>query len=634
MSLLQQADGYLQACERAGLIRPLDRHFARRVVNRVEEHAAELRLAAAWVSHRLGQGHVCATLAEVAGKPLFPDADVPAFPAPPLESWREKLLASSVVGGPGEYRPLILDDGGRLYLHRYFEHERRAAEGIVSRSIFVREVDLAKLRVGLSRLFPDDPSLDWSQRRGVWGQKCAAALAVLRRFAVISGGPGTGKTTTVTKLLTLLIEQGGRPRIALGAPTGKAAARLTESIRAKKAELLAARQIDVATSEILPQQAVTLHRLLGGRPDSLRFRHDAETPLPVDILVIDEASMIDLPLMARLLDALLPEARLILLGDMHQLASVEAGQVFGDICGRADSPQYSAELSTVLTDLTGVSVCPGSDAVPLSDSIAMLRESFRFGQESGIGHLARAVNTGGAVKCRVLLHEGGYSDIRWQDVDLARVSRLVAEEIVPQFRVYLGAAGGDEALRAFGRFRVLCALREGPFGVTQLNDLIETELVRRRWVHAGERWYRGRPILITRNDYGLKLFNGDIGIIWNDPENGDALRAFFPGGESSAVRKLLPSRLPEHETVYAMTVHKSQGSEFDEVLLLLPDQSSPVITRELVYTGLTRARQRVQICGNRAVFESAIGKTVERSSGLAARLANSGGGCVPAGNTR
>lgn len=612
---------YLCELERAGLIRPLDRHFALRLGRPSGSHDAVI-LAAAWVSHRLGQGHVCADLRQVGGRPLFADDRVPPFPTPPTETWCGLLRASSAVGQPGDYRPLILDQAGRLYLQRYYNHERRVAEGILSRAEFAEGIDLGTLRAGLERLFPDDSSAAPSFRLGVEGQKRAAAIAVLRRFAVISGGPGTGKTTTVIKLLALLLEQDASACVALAAPTGKAAARLSEAIRDKKAELLRAGQLESGTAEAVPEQASTLHRLLGSRPDSLKFRHDAANPLPVDILVIDEASMIDLPLMSRLLDALPADTRLILLGDMHQLASVEAGQVFGDICGRTERSGYSHAL----TDALGKLGLPLDKTVEpqarrtLDDSIAVLHESFRFGSDSGIGNLAKAVNAGDHPSAVRLLDDCSCGDIAWREVGREALPSLVAEEITPRFGAYLEAGTAQQALAAFGDFRVLCALREGPFGVEWINWLIEEELSRRRWIRPDERWYRGRPVMITRNDYGLRLFNGDIGLIWPDDEHGGAMRALFPSGDG-AIRKLLPSRLPDHETVFAMTVHKSQGSEFDRVVLLLPDQSSPVVTRELIYTGLTRARKRVLLCGTRGAFGEAIGKTVERSGGLADRLA-------------
>ncbi|MCU0736682.1 MAG: exodeoxyribonuclease V subunit alpha, partial [Methylotetracoccus sp.] len=553
------AERYLEALERAGLIRPLDRHFASRLGARAG-HAEAVVFAAAWVSHRLGQGHVCADLRQVAGQSLFAGLDLSHPPMPPLEPWCEALRASPVVGWPGDFQPLILDESGRLYLHRYFTHESAVAEGILRRADLV---DLTRLRSGLDRLFPEDFAASLSRRGGAAGQKRAAAVAVLRRFALISGGPGTGKTTTVTKLLALLMDQGGSPRIALVAPTGKAAARLSEAVRKKKAELLGSRQLEPPQAEAMPEHASTLHRLLGSRPHGLNFRHNADNPLPVDVLVVDEASMIDLPLMSRVLNALLPSARLILLGDMHQLASVEAGQVFGDLCSRAGRQNGSPRLSELL-DRVGIPR-PAAAAVPaascaLDDSIAVLQESFRFGQDSGIGHLARAVNAGDAEYADRLFTDSAYGDIAWRAIAPAGLPALVADQIAPRFRAYLEAPSPQQAFAAFESFRVLCALREGPFGVEAINRLIEQELTRLRWIRPEERWYAGRPLIMTRNDYGLRLFNGDIGLIRPDAESGGALRAMFAGGDGT-VRKLLPSRLPEHETVYAMTVHKSQGSE-------------------------------------------------------------------------
>ncbi|MFO1418447.1 MAG: exodeoxyribonuclease V subunit alpha [Methylotetracoccus sp.] len=610
----------LTRLEQQGALRAIDLHFATRLARRAGPHAEAVALAACWSSFRLGQGHVCIALADVAGGALFPELPALSPIAPPLNAWRTALLGSPVVGPPGSYHPLILDQRNRLYLHRYFDYERQVAEGIASRCDAVTGIDQALLRTGLERMFPpsDTPAPPLTGR--AVDQRTAAAIAVLRRFAVISGGPGTGKTTTVTRLMALLIEQRPDLRIALAAPTGKAAARLNESILQHKARLLDEKLITNAVAERIPDRASTLHRLLGTLPGRTRYRHDADNPLPVDVLVVDEASMIDLPLMAHTVRALLPASQLILVGDMRQLASVEAGQVFGDICGSSDANGFTAEFAECLRalDCEVPASGRGDRESALSDGIAVLGRSFRFGDRSGVGLLARAIDRGDGDACRTLFDGGQYDDIAWLPAGPGELPALLGMHAVERFRPYLEATDPATALKAFERFRLLCAVREGPFGTRQANELIERALSQRGWISGSERWYHGRPVIILRNDYALKLFNGDIGLLWRDEDG--VVRAKFPDAEGR-LRSLLPTRLPDHETVFAMTVHKSQGSEFDEVLLLTGTQQSAVLTRELLYTGLTRARQRASFVGAYPVFEWALGRTIERATGLPDRLA-------------
>jgi exodeoxyribonuclease V alpha subunit len=500
-----------------------------------------------------------------------------------------------------------------LYLHRYWEYESHLAADIARRvGTETGPWDEALLRDGLRRLFPPtgDPETDW--------QKVAAFVAMRKNFCVIAGGPGTGKTHTLVLILALLLEQvaGRNLRIAVTAPTGKAAARIQESIRQAKAGLPCAADIKAR----LPDQAATLHRLLGGVPGSAYFRHDAGHPLPVDIVVVDEASMVDLALMAKLFQALPPPAKVILLGDKDQLASVEAGAVLGEICAAAEINTFSDRFARDYANVTGEKpdFCPpASDASPLTDCVVELKRSFRFGTGSGIGRLARAINAGNAGGARDILHEAreGTPDLAWAALPAARgLKAALAARLIAAFEPFLRANDARTALDELRRFRVLCAVREGPFGVARVNELAEEILAEAGLVRPDGPWYAHRPILITRNDHGLQLFNGDTGVILPDPESGEP-RAFFPGPDER-VRQFPPARLPPHETVYAMTVHKSQGSEFDRVLFVLPERESPVLTRELLYTGLTRARQHAELWGDEDVFAAAVARRVSRSSGL------------------
>ena len=602
----------LRLAAAAGELRPLDLWFARRMCHLAGNEDPALVLAAALTSQRVGQGDVCLDLAEYAGSPLFPEHREIGLTAPDFASWCASLRDAAVVGAPGDLAPLILDDRGRCYLGRYWRLEHDLATSLIARCTRPAEgLDLERLRSGLDRLFPQTQDRDGAQPD--W-QRLAAALAVLKRFCVISGGPGTGKTRTVTAILALLLEQAaGRPvRIGLAAPTGKAAARLVESVRKARTELA----LSLEVAQALPESASTLHRLLRFRPERAEPHFRADNPLPLDLLVVDEASMVDLPLMARLLAALPTQARLILLGDKDQLASVEAGMVLGDICGRGQALGFSDDLRRLLERVTGERLPTGKGAEsPLGEHIVVLRRSYRFGPGSGIQALASAVNAGDGDRAIEVLDQGGFPDLQRIDPDARRLPALIRDLVVPAFRAYLQCDDPAGALAAFTRIRIFCAVREGPFGVNRLNRLVAEGLEAEGLIESGNsEMYVGRPVMVTENDYDLRLFNGDVGLLLRDPEANGQLRAFFEAEDGP--RRVLPTRLPRHETVYAMTVHKSQGSEFDNVLLVLPETDCPVLTRELLYTGITRARETVTLVGSRERIAQAARARVSRSSGL------------------
>lgn len=435
--------------------------------------------------------------------------------------------------------------------------------------------------------------------------KVAAAVALTRRFAVISGGPGTGKTTTVTKLLAALIEQATHEKnltIKLVAPTGKAAARLTESIGKAVQELPVSPELKAK----IPTESSTLHRLLGAIPNSAEFRHNKQNPLHLDILVIDEASMVDLPMMYKVVDALPKHARLILLGDKDQLASVEAGAVLGDICS-FHALGYGKEQASAIAKLTGFDTLAhtGNSASSIADSLCMLQKSYRFDARSGIGQLAKAVNSGSAASVDNVWARD-FSDIEHFALSSQHYNQMM-QTLVQEYGRYLKRIGQQEidpktgepeslthkakaVLDTFNQCRLLCAIREGDFGVAGLNQRIECTAARKFIQVQDEIWYHGRPVMVTRNDHGLGLYNGDIGIcMQDDSEEEPRLKVFFELPDGS-VKSVLPSRVPEHETAYAMTIHKSQGSEFDYTLMILPPDFSPILTRELIYTGITRAK--------------------------------------------
>lgn len=647
-------------------------------------------LAAVLASHELGQGHACIDLGRVLAlahdtgpgptrTPLPLDVDLRDLD---LHRWRAALDDPDLVGSGAGDTPLVCQ-GPRVYLRRYWQYEcevRNALQQRIDPALAAVPVPPAQaLREALDVLFPTPDAT--GQVTPNW-QKLACALAARSAFSIITGGPGTGKTTTVVRLLALLQHLALHPdagstgralRIRLAAPTGKAAARLNESIAgAVRALPLDALPQSQGLREHIPTEVTTLHRLLGSRPDSRRFRHDAWHPLALDVLVIDEASMIDLEMMASVLAALPRSARLVLLGDRDQLASVEAGAVLGELCARARAGHYTPATGEWLAQAAG-EVPPPELVDPhgqaLDQVVTMLRHSHRFGAHSGIGQLAEAVNSGQVAALRAVW-QAGHSDIArldlsengsangsdpaasaspWHSLVVDGAGGTGGTEGPSGYRHYLEclarlqpAADADsdpgddtvwdqwarDVLQAFGQFQVLCAVRNGPWGVEGLNDRIARLLRRDGLIPATQGWYPGRPVLVTRNDYGLGLMNGDVGITLARPVAGSkadggariALRVAFAAGDGSqAIKWVLPSRLQAVETVYAMTVHKSQGSEFAHAALILPEELNPVLTRELVYTGITRARRwftLAEAAPDARVLERAITRRVQRASGL------------------
>ncbi|MDR9424015.1 MAG: exodeoxyribonuclease V subunit alpha [Marinobacter sp.] len=710
LASLEQTDALLQQWQQAEWIRPLDVGFARLIRELSEEQGERpsplVLLLAALTSHQVGRGHVCIDLAN-----LLADAGN-TLSLPPEDPVRETLTESEVAElshlKPGDLlsritladcqaalngslavsdglltSPLVLNDT-RLYLRRFWRYEQRIAEGILQRLALPSpltdpESDQARtLSDALGHLFQSPEPVDY--------QKLACALAARNHFSVITGGPGTGKTTTVVNLLAALQavagespERHGRKyRIRLAAPTGKAAARLNESIGGAVSRLPLAQLPGNVQLDDIPTKVTTLHRLLGSRPDTRRFRHNRDNPLLVDILVIDEASMVDVDLMASVFDALPASAQLILLGDKDQLASVDAGAVLGELCQRATDAHYTPETADWLRAVTGMAVPAeliDTNGQQLDQAVAMLRKSYRFQQDSGIRALAESVNSN-ALDNAILQQsrDAAFEDVIWlnghtskpdMEATLEQIcrhaitgtpeafrnsgqGRVVNDRELPPpvgYRHYLELMqshdlNADSAredwdalavriLEAFNDFQMLCALRKGPWGVEGLNDRIARQLLAEKRIPRAEGWYAGRPVLVTGNDYNLGLMNGDIGITFSVPwdrtgsgEPKETLRVAFPSGDSTGgIRWISPSRLQQLETVYAMTVHKSQGSEFNHTCLVLPDRLSPVLTKELVYTGITRAKNWFSlITGDARVFKDSVGQQVVRASGLALRI--------------
>lgn len=598
------ATGLLREFDRAGVLAPADVQVATRLGRLGGETDETVVLATALAVRAVRMGSVCVELGMAESTVLGESdqlVDVSALGWPEPTAWLAACTASPLTAPDG---PLHLDDG-RLYLDRYWrEEELLRAELQTRASAPPPPVDEDRLRADLARLFP---------AAGPDRQRLAAAVAALRRVTVLAGGPGTGKTHTVARLLRLLLDQDPTLRIALAAPTGKAAARMEESVR-HQAEGLG---LDLTAS--------TLHRLLGRRPGSrTRFRHDRHRHLPHDVVVVDETSMVSLTLMARLLEALRPDARLVLVGDPDQLASVEAGAVLGDLTRAPGAPEPT--LTAALDRI-------GETAVPVVHGVVTLDVNHRFRAE--IADLAAAIRAGDADTALGLLRSDDPVTTLVEDVDLevrepVGLDALRADVVAAAAEVASLAVSGRaaEAVEALDRHRLLCAHRRGPYGASWWASRAQ------RWLAedsadqpsgtgdaaaAGDpddEWSVGRPLLVTANDYELELYNGDTGVVVATPDGARA--AFSRGGEP---RLVVPARLSDVVTVHAMTVHRAQGSQFERVSVLLPPPESPLLTRELLYTAVTRAQFRVRLVGSADAVRAAIERPISRASGLAHRLA-------------
>ena len=573
-----------------GLLDEIDRYFATHIATLDLEAGPALALAAALVSQRTLAGDVCIDLADEGL--IKPYREILGDILPALPKWLKDLRQSPVVALPGDYRPLVLDEAGRLYLYRYWALEQRVAAAIRARAEnapFV--IDETTLASSLDKLFPaDTPARD---------QRTAAMIAARRPLSIISGGPGTGKTATAIRILTLLQQlDSKRPlRVALTAPTGKAAARLRDALTNAN-----------PSYEQLPfaelTETATLHRLLGFRANG-RPAAGADQPLTHDVVLVDEASMIDLNLMATLLEALPEHTRLILLGDPDQLASVEAGAVLSDLCAGMVKPTKGR------TD--------HNNAAPTLDScVTVLRHNWRFSKSSGIGQLAGAINAGDADRALAYLDDAQMPDIVFRPCpNSATLTTLIEQHAISRFEPCLDSTVNQVSVAdQFARhleLRLLTAHRQGPTGSGALNQQIEHGLRSRGLIRQTGPNYTGRPIMIERNDYHLGLYNGDFGIVLGE---GDTQRVCVLGHDGTP-RYFYPSRLPQNQTAFAMTVHKCQGSQFTTVILILPLYPSPLLSRQLLYTAVTRATSTVEIWGSETLLATAIENPARRSSGLA-----------------
>lgn len=649
---------HVDALTAHGKLRRLSGAFARFIAT-LGASPPPLLAACVLLSELEGRGHSCLLLDQLASDPAALlgwsneewrglRATVAPWPRH-AAAWRSLLSACEQVWPVGDLdfqQPLVLD-GERLYLRRYWRDETLVAQAVRARALGGllagdSEQQTAAVRHWLDILFPPNPAQQNNGQSAVDWQKMACAIAMRGKLGIITGGPGTGKTYTVARLLAVLFAtRGGREsvlRVALAAPTGKAAARLKQSIDGALAGL------DERVRAVMPQRelgaARTLHSLLGARPDTRAFQYHAGHQLDVDVLIVDEASMIHLEMMAALLAALPSEATLVLLGDKDQLASVEAGAVLGDLCHSAQVGGYDAETLMYVQDSTGLEIPPSfaGMAGPIAQQTVMLRDSRRFG--GPIGALALAVNSGDTAAALEVLRSGAADDsgsVAWTDLaqgaDVLHLAlngragapggyraylELLAERVPEQQDItYLDWVA--KLLSSFETFRILCAVREGEWGVSGLNEAIEKTLQAAGLLRKTGEWYVGRPVMVTRNDYGTGVFNGDIGLTLPDPERSGALRVYF--AEGGKVRSVLATRLRNVETAFAMTVHKSQGSEFLHTVLVLPREGAGMLARELIYTGITRARQHFTLLTpNGQLLLEAITQRTQRASGLRALL--------------
>ncbi|MGI2261036.1 exodeoxyribonuclease V subunit alpha [Shewanella sp. GXUN23E] len=622
-------ESLLKQLEQERLLTPLDRHFALQMAAMHPGQGELFAVICALLSRQLSAQHACLPIDAIVPDNPFgqrnPDIRIQAD----ISTLITAIAGFSAVGQSGDNTPLVLD-GNRLYLKRYFDFEQRVANRLLQAAAN-RYTVRAQTAQALQVLFADN------SQQGIDWQKVATATAVCNQFAVITGGPGTGKTTTVTKLLMLLCLSGDMT-IRLVAPTGKAAARLSESIKASKQRLRSelspyAGQLDLTAIDAIPEEAATLHRLLGVIPGSHQFRHHSGNPLHLDLLIVDEASMVDLPMMDRLLDALPAHARLILLGDQDQLASVEAGAVLADICAglkTADDWQmrYEETFAAALGRLTRADLTACVSASPgIGNNLCMLRHSHRFKGDAGIGVLAKAVNQCDKAAIRAAW-QGEFAELEWIDHGAQRQGlESLLRQACEAFRDYLEVIHRPDftpeaIIERYNQYRILCATRAGEFGVEGINAHVTAALKQAGLINPTSEFYPGRPVIIQNNDYNLGLFNGDIGIILPCHESRRLMAHFIQA--DGTVLKVLPARLPGHETCFAMTVHKSQGSEFASVALVLPPTPSPaqwqLLTKELVYTAITRAKCHFTCLGSHRVFEGASMQRTLRASGLAARL--------------
>ena len=650
--MTKQSANWLEQLKNYGQMTSLDCHLALffEQKSQLTDDLAKRRFLflVAWLSMAVRHGHVCINLTQLTQKHIALQSNelIAAqiwhdLASPTQNHWLalcETLIQQQLIAQNSATAPFVLQ-GSRLYMQRMWQNEQRIIHFFSHNNLTEQAIPFVKNIV--DRLFQTPIGNDININNNIhnnnepdW-QKIAVAQAITRKISIISGGPGTGKTTTAAKILAGFImlhshlqENQRTLRIIASAPTGKAAARLNESL-GKAIQTL---DLSADIKKSIPTEAITLHRLLGAKAGSNDYLHNKTNPLNVDILLIDEASMIDLSMMAKLIEALPNHAKLILLGDKEQLSSVEAGAVFGDLC-LMHSQGYSQTHSALISSTTGFIINAQHSSSVIADTICLLQKSYRFNESSGIGLLANAIKAGDAKQAKhyLLAQQSlaqAYNDIAYYPLKNQQDYAQALHFAATQYHHYIDAIHADpqniaHIWQQFNHFRLLCVLREGQFGVQGLNQAIETILhsQKRITLKKHDSWYIGRPIMILKNSFSLGIFNGDIGITLPSLEDANKLRVYFILADGS-IKGYLPSRLPEHETAFAMTIHKSQGSEFNSVLTILPDEFLPLLTRSLLYTAITRAKKQAIIYADLAILEQTITNNYQRESGLIEQLLN------------
>ncbi len=601
-----------------GCFSDIDIHLARFLSAAGGESSPLFYLIVMMLSSRLSSGDVCLSLDDIENKSLayfFGDDGTGSFDKITIPSKREilsSLKKSRTVGEVESYLPLILEEESKLYFQKYHSFENSLARHIKGLAgSKVSAADMSDLKGTFLRLFPLlAGETDW--------QSAAAYSALSRGITVISGGPGTGKTSTVVKILALIAESGiksGKETIiSLAAPTGKAAARLREAVNTAIADLPVSDEV----KRVIPSETFTIHRLLGSIRNSHEFRHNNSNPLPHDVVVVDECSMGDMALMCRLVQSVKPGAQLILLGDKDQLSSVEGGAVFGDLCGDVEGV-YTQDFIDQGRKIFGINFPDASEtdyqAGVMNDALIVLKKSYRFSGRSGIGLLAELIKKGDADGALEILNDKGYPDVKFAGGTSTKQISSIYSEAASSIVSEMNCSTEEKILSLISRYSILTATRRGNYGAEGMNLMAESVLFNLGVIEPESRFYTGRPVMISRNDYSLSLFNGDIGIT----SGKDSVEVVFPGSDDEQ-RIVHPSRLPEHETAFAMTIHKSQGSEFDNILVVMPGKWNMVMTRELLYTAVTRARRGVVIAAGSEIVREMILTPTRRMSGLKQKL--------------
>jgi exodeoxyribonuclease V alpha subunit len=571
-----------------------------RFLNENFSEASELCLwLAILVNQEVYKGNVCLPLKEIAGSATELGWD----DLPQHKQLIQAIANCPLIGGLKENKPLVFDDD-RLYLNRMYHHEKDIANFLIGLSAQQGSFESAMRQV-VSELFNRSEPLDL--------QKLSAIVACTRQLCVISGGPGTGKTWTVSRILALLLMQQNDVVIQLAAPTGKAAARLSQSMNALQSNT----GLPANIQQRMPTKALTLHRLLGIHRFTHRPSYDQEHPLNCDVLVLDEASMIDQQLMALICEALPGNCCLILLGDKDQLSSVEAGSVFADLCGDLMQTSFTPGQQIYFSQTWNMEIPRYSGKHALADNLIVLQKSHRFDDASGIGKLARLTREGNSEACIELLRQSMDVSVQWKSIREQQITQELLHVVEQHAGSIVFADHIEQAFEKFHQNQILCAVWQGPAGVNSVNDTLDKWVMDKKGVEAEVEYYAGKPLMMTANAYQLNIHNGDIGIVWPDAEG--KLKVWFEQGENG-LRALSLSQCPAHVTAYAMTVHKSQGSEFTHVMMLLPQNDNPVLTRELFYTGISRASETVEIWGSEDIIRQTLARKTVRHSGLMERL--------------